>query len=439
MAGEGENMSWKILLAMMVTFALMMSSSYTMLIPFLPIYMQSELGATADNVSLWSGVTYAITFAISAFVSPIWGKLSDKMGKKPMIIRASFLLAITYFLGGIVRTPFELFLVRAFQGIASGLWPACLVMMSACVPKNKIGISMGLMQSANICGGIIGPLLGGILATAFGMRNSFYVGAVALSLITVTTILFIKEPPVAPEKEINKAQNTSYLSFIKDKNILILLLCVCMTNLVILQIQPIVSLYVQQLSHNSDKAVLLTGFIMSLGGIAGALASPLWGKTGQKVGFYKTITLAFISAGLLMSLQGVPNSLVLFGLMQFLCGLGFSGIFPSANSILVLLTPPSSRGMGFGSLFSAQMIGGALGPVIGGVIVSFMSFNTVYIISGSILFVIGIYLKFFAPESFKQKASLTKDHKIESRNKEYLDDIKKKAQAELLDEREKAK
>ena len=432
-------MSWKILLAMMVTFALMMSSSYTMLIPFLPIYMQSELGATADNVSLWSGVTYAITFAISAFVSPIWGKLSDKMGKKPMIIRASFLLAITYFLGGIVRTPFELFLVRAFQGIASGLWPACLVMMSACVPKNKIGISMGLMQSANICGGIIGPLLGGILATAFGMRNSFYVGAVALSLITVTTILFIKEPPVAPEKEINKAQNTSYLTFIKDKNILILLLCVCMTNLVILQIQPIVSLYVQQLSHNSDKAVLLTGFIMSLGGIAGALASPLWGKTGQKVGFYKTITLAFISAGLLMSLQGVPNSLVLFGLMQFLCGLGFSGIFPSANSILVLLTPPSSRGMGFGSLFSAQMIGGALGPVIGGVIVSFMSFNTVYIISGSILFVIGIYLKFFAPESFKQNASLTKDHKIESRNKEYLDDIKKKAQAELLDEREKAK
>lgn len=432
-------MSWKILLAMMVTFALMMSSSYTMLIPFLPIYMQSELGATADNVSLWSGVTYAITFAISAFVSPILGKLSDKMGKKPMIIRASFLLAITYFLGGIVRTPFELFLVRAFQGIASGLWPACLVMMSACVPKNKIGISMGLMQSANICGGIIGPLLGGILATAFGMRNSFYVGAVALSLITVTTILFIKEPPVSPEKEINKAQNTSYLSFIKDKNILILLLCVCMTNLVILQIQPIVSLYVQQLSHNSDKAVLLTGFIMSLGGIAGALASPLWGKTGQKVGFYKTITLAFISAGLLMSLQGVPNSLVLFGLMQFLCGLGFSGIFPSANSILVLLTPPSSRGMGFGSLFSAQMIGGALGPVIGGVIVSFMSFNTVYIISGSILFVIGIYLKFFAPESFKQKASLTKDHKIESRNKEYLDDIKKKAQAELLDEREKAK
>lgn len=432
-------MSWKILLAMMVTFALMMSSSYTMLIPFLPIYMQSELGATADNVSLWSGVTYAITFAISAFVSPIWGKLSDKMGKKPMIIRASFLLAITYFLGGIVRTPFELFLVRAFQGIASGLWPACLVMMSACVPKNKIGISMGLMQSANICGGIIGPLLGGILATAFGMRNSFYVGAVALSLITVTTILFIKEPPVAPEKEINKAQNTSYLTFIKDKNILILLLCVCMTNLVILQIQPIVSLYVQQLSHNSDKAVLLTGFIMSLGGIAGALASPLWGKTGQKVGFYKTITIAFISAGLLMSLQGVPNSLVLFGLMQFLCGLGFSGIFPSANSILVLLTPPSSRGMGFGSLFSAQMIGGALGPVIGGVIVSLMSFNTVYIISGSILFVIGIYLKFFAPESFKQKASLTKDHKIESRNKEYLDDIKKKAQAELLDEREKAK
>ena len=114
-------MNWKILLAICVSFALLMSSSYTMLIPFLPIYMQKELGADNDAVGLWSGLTYAISFAVSAIVAPLWGKLSDKMGKKPMIIRSSILLAITYFLGGIVQNPFELFLVRAFQGIAAGL------------------------------------------------------------------------------------------------------------------------------------------------------------------------------------------------------------------------------------------------------------------------------------------------------------------------------
>ena len=170
-------MNWKIVLALLVSFALLMSSSYTMLIPFLPIYLDKELGASRESLSMWSGLVFAISFAISAFAAPLWGKLSDKMGKKPMIIRSSVLIAITYFLAGIVTTPFELFLVRAFQGVAAGLWPACLVMLSAYAPKKKLGFAMGLMQSANITGSILGPLLGGILATSFGMRNSFFIGA----------------------------------------------------------------------------------------------------------------------------------------------------------------------------------------------------------------------------------------------------------------------
>ncbi|MGN1280995.1 MAG: MFS transporter [Succinivibrio sp.] len=429
-------MNWKILLSLMVAFALMMSSSYTMLIPFLPIYMKVELGATTENVGMWSGITYAITFAISAFVSPIWGKLSDRMGKKPMIIRSSVLIALTYFLGGIVTTPLELFLVRAFQGIAAGLWPACLVMVSAYVPKSRLGLSMGLMQSANICGGIIGPLLGGVLATVFGMRNSFFVGSAALSLITITTLLFIKEPPEKTSSEEARTHSSmSYLDLLKDKNVLILLFCVCITNLVILQIQPIVSLYVEQLSQDGSDSVLLTGVILSLGGIAGAMASPIWGKIGQNRGFFKTTTAAFVSAGLLICLQGLPNELVIFAIMQFVCGLGFSGIFPSANSIMVLLTPPKARGIGFGSLFSAQMIGGALGPVIGGVLASFISYRTVYLFSGSLLLITGLYLYFLAPASFKEKASITKETNSLRQSRDYLDRIKEDLEKELSEKK----
>ena len=54
-------MNWKVVLALMVTFALMMSSSYTMLIPFLPLYMQNELKATSDEIAMWSGFTFSIT------------------------------------------------------------------------------------------------------------------------------------------------------------------------------------------------------------------------------------------------------------------------------------------------------------------------------------------------------------------------------------------
>ena len=398
-------MNWKIVLALLVSFALLMSSSYTMLIPFLPIYLDKELGASRESLSMWSGLVFAISFAISAFAAPLWGKLSDKMGKKPMIIRSSVLIAVTYFFAGIVTTPFELFLVRAFQGVAAGLWPACLVMLSAYAPKKKLGFAMGLMQSANITGSILGPLLGGILATSFGMRNSFFIGAVALSLISITTILFIKEPPKQESTDPVNQKAPGYLSLLKDKNLLILLFVVGFTNFVIMQIQPIVALYVEKLNQSSHDVMILSGLVLSLGGFAGAIAAPIWGKAGQKHGFYKTLTLSLIVAGSLIAMQGLPNVLWLFALMQFVCGLAFSGIFPSANSILVLFTPSNIRGTGFGLLFSAQMVGGAIGPIIGGFLVTFLSFNSVYFASGSVLVVLGLYLITLAPKTFKQRAN----------------------------------
>ena len=398
-------MNWKIVLALLVSFALLMSSSYTMLIPFLPIYLDKELGASRESLSMWSGLVFAISFAISAFAAPLWGKLSDKMGKKPMIIRSSVLIAVTYFLAGIVTTPFELFLVRAFQGVAAGLWPACLVMLSAYAPKKKLGFAMGLMQSANITGSILGPLLGGILATSFGMRNSFFIGAVALSLISITTILFIKEPPKQENTDPVNQKAPGYLALLKDKNLLILLFVVGFTNFVIMQIQPIVALYVEKLNQSSHDVMILSGLVLSLGGFAGAIAAPIWGKAGQKHGFYKTLTLSLIVAGTLIAMQGLPNMLWLFALMQFVCGLAFSGIFPSANSILVLFTPSNIRGTGFGLLFSAQMVGGAIGPIIGGFLVTFLSFNSVYFASGSVLVVLGLYLITLAPKTFKQRAN----------------------------------
>ena len=79
-----------------------MSASYTMLIPFLPMYLINELGVTSDNVNMWSGIIFSVTFIVSAVMAPIWGKLSDKKGRKPMAVRAGVGLAITYFICGIL-------------------------------------------------------------------------------------------------------------------------------------------------------------------------------------------------------------------------------------------------------------------------------------------------------------------------------------------------
>jgi DHA1 family multidrug resistance protein-like MFS transporter len=433
--------NWKAVLAFMVLVAVLMASSYTMLVPFLPVYLVAELGADADSVNLWSGAVFAVTFAISAVVAPLWGRLSDRTGRKLMMLRSSILLAVAYFLGGIVQTPFQLFLMRVVQGFAAGLWPACLAMLSAYVPKNRLGIAMGLMQSANICGGIIGPLLGGVLATAFGMRDSFFVGAGALSFITVITILFIREPPrekpqPAPAAEGPK-KKIKPQSLLKDRGILALMIAAGFTSVVMMQVQPIMTVYVASFDEvTKSSLMMLSGAIFSLGGLAGAIAAPQWGRVGQKRGFFYTMVISFCLAGVASCLQGIPRTLWVFALFQFVFGLCFAGIFPSANSLLVLLTPASRRGESFALFFAAQQFGGAAGPILGGLIATVIAPRAVFFTGGALLLCIGITVFLRCPSILNIMASDVGAN--DNGSGDYINAIKAKAQSELEAERRKA-
>ena len=97
--------NWKLILAILTANVVLMAAGYTMLIPFLPMYLMNELGVSADDVKMWNGAIFSITFLIGGIMAPIWGKMADTRGKKMMAVRASAGLALSYFLGGIVTTP----------------------------------------------------------------------------------------------------------------------------------------------------------------------------------------------------------------------------------------------------------------------------------------------------------------------------------------------
>ena len=94
--------------------AFFLSVGYTMLILFLPVYLL-ELGADEHTVAVWSGFVFSITFFIAGIMAPIWGKLADKKGKKRMLMRAGLALGVSYLLGGMVQTEWQLFLVRGLM------------------------------------------------------------------------------------------------------------------------------------------------------------------------------------------------------------------------------------------------------------------------------------------------------------------------------------
>ena len=123
-------MNWKVILALLTCNVLFMSASYTMIIPFLPMYLTHELGVNDASVNLWAGLAFSVTFLVSAVMAPIWGRMADRRGKRLMAMRASLLISISYLLGGVVTSPEQLVLVRVFQGFAAGRWPMDLAIMT---------------------------------------------------------------------------------------------------------------------------------------------------------------------------------------------------------------------------------------------------------------------------------------------------------------------
>lgn len=385
-------MKWTFVLAVLTCNILFMSASYTMIIPFLPMYLTNELGVNETMVSIWAGLAFSAAFLISAIMGPIWGRLADRKGKRLMAIRASLLLSISYFLGGMVTSPEQLVLVRIFQGFAAGLWPMDLAIMTLYAPPERLGFALGIMQGTLTAGGIIGPLLGGLLSEAFGMRMSFYIGSLALFMNFLAFTFIIKEPPL-PKDAAPLSQEDMKPSHLWHIPILRTMMIVStLVQMVVYILIPVITTYIEALAGDMENIIFVAGAVFSLGGIAGAVAAPLWGTLGARRGYFVTMGLAMALAGVVLATQGIPNTLLPFSIMQFVGGLFLAGVQPSLNAVIAQHTPPQLKGSVFGMLFSAQQIGGFSGPLLGGAVATCFGMHYIFPTAGSILLLLSLFV-----------------------------------------------
>ena len=384
-------MPWVVTLTILVASAFLMDMSFTMITPFLPVYLSSELGAKASEVDMWSGAVFAVTFFVSGLLGPVWGVLADRKSRKLMALRASIGLTISYALCGIVQTPMQLFAARFFQGLCAGLYPALLALLAASIPARKTGLSMGLMQGGMTVGAVVGPFVGGVLADYFGMRESFFVASVALGLISLLIGFCIKEKPRTIKVT---SRNWFDWSVIRQPAIFKMLMACAVIHASLFSAQPILPLYSAQLQGSMDNIMMLSGTIFSVCAISIMIASPILGAAGQKFGFLKVLSCSLFFAGLLISAQVLGRTPFEFGVWRFIAGFAIAGLIPLVNSIISTECPPDKKGEVFGFNFLTGHAGMALGPFAAGALSGWFGYQAVIVASGLILFPLIIYLNY---------------------------------------------
>ena len=381
-------MPWVVTLTILVASAFLMDMSFTMITPFLPVYLSSELGAKASEVDMWSGAVFAVTFFVSGLLGPVWGVLADRKSRKLMALRASIGLTISYALCGIVQTPMQLFAARFFQGLCAGLYPALLALLAASIPARKTGLSMGLMQGGMTVGAVVGPFVGGVLADYFGMRESFFVASVALGLISLLIGFCIKEKPRTIKVTSRKWFDWSV---IRQPAIFKMLMACAVIHASLFSAQPILPLYIAQLQGSMDNIMMLSGTIFSVCAISIMIASPILGAAGQKFGFLKVLSCSLFFAGLLISAQVLGRTPFEFGVWRFIAGFAIAGLIPLVNSIISTECPPDKKGEVVGFNFLTGHAGMALGPFAAGALSGWFGYQAVIVASGLILFPLIIF------------------------------------------------
>lgn len=402
--------SWKKNLYVLWLGVFFCSSAYSISIPFIPLFLHNELGVDS-HLELWSGFAFGITFLASALIAPYWGSLADKYGRKPMLIRSGYSLAVLYLLTFFIHNPYVFLVLRVFQGLLAGYVPASIALVATNTPEKQTGYALGIMATASATGGIVGPVLGGLVSHLTSNREAFLFSAGVVLVAALIATFFVHE-----ENYDRKAKRSPIRDDLKtawaNRTFVTLLGLVGLSTFSVMILEPLITVYVLELGANTSDASLQSGLVFSAVGIATLIAAPQWGRIGGKIGYVKVLVIGLLGGGIGNLLQFFVGHYAEFGGLRFVYGLFFAGVYPALNAMIVKVTDSDFRGRAFSLNQSSTQLATMLGPIIGGALGGWIPIRWVFVLNGCMLILSAMLLLLRrrrleegAPESGGKKAA----------------------------------
>ena len=375
--------------------------------PVLPLFIK-HLGV--NNTALieqFSGIAFGATFIISAIFSPVWGLAADKFGRKPMLLRASLGMAVVIGSMGFAPNVYVLIGLRVLQGVITGYGTACTTLIATQTDKEHAGEALGTLSTASIAGSLFGPMIGGYIEENLGFQSVFFITGALMLIAFITTALFVKESFTREDKKALSVKDVWHI--VPEKSLTItMFVTFFILTVALYSVEPIITVYITQLSGNTSHVALLAGMAFSASGLANIIAAPRLGKLSDKIGAQKVLLVALVAAGLVLIPQAlVKNPWQLMGL-RFLLGLAVAGLNPSVNTIVKKITPDSLTGRVFGLSMSAGYLGIFGGSVLGGQVAAYWGIRYVFLITSALLLInaVWVYLKVYKKISLRNTLTM---------------------------------
>ena len=346
---------------------------FTLVMPFLPLYFH-QLGVTdVGRVAMWSGLSLGVTPALTAFLSPLWGRLADRFGRKIMIERSLASFVVVMSATAFATEPWHVFALRTIQGFFAGYGAMTLAMAADSAPKGRMAQAIGTVQTAQRLGPALGPVVGGTLAALVGLRRAFFVTAAFyfVALVLVFVMYQEKRGEAAADHSAGDTRTrpnraVAFRDVLAFENFVLMAVVIFGYQFVDRSLGPVLPLYVGELGTATGRIPLVSGILFSIAAGAGAIghhycARLLQRRTAPEL-IAASAAVAAVSAGgyaAAGNLWWLFAATPLFGLA---IGVGTTAAYTAAAGVI----PANVRGIGFGLLTTASLIGLAVSPVVCG-------------------------------------------------------------------------
>lgn len=373
----------------------LVAGTMTMIMPFLSLYIDTFGDYSPAYVQKWSGLIFGATFVSAFIMSPIWGRIADKYGFKPILLINGVGLATSVFFMSFVQSVEVFFLLRLLMGIVTGFIPTSLAFISSQTTREEAGKMLGTLQMGNVSGMLFGPMFGGLLADAFGFQYTFIITSVTLLTAAVIVLFGIREKQkVKSKRTVVYSRKTILKGLFQHRLMLNVMIVTAIIQIGNFSVQPLLSLYVAELTDAKDVA-FLAGLTFSAAGLGNLLFARRWGRLGDDIGYEKVLSVLLLLSFLFVIPQAFVTQLWQLMICRLLFGIAVGGMIPITTALVRREAPLNIQGEVMGYNTSFRFLGNIIGPMFGGIISGFIGISSVFIVT-ALFFLVGFIFFYIA-------------------------------------------
>jgi DHA1 family tetracycline resistance protein-like MFS transporter len=359
-------------------------------LPVLPLFAQNELRADATQIASLTSVFFAAQF----FASPVLGRLSDRVGRRPVLILSQAGTLTALLITGFAPAFAFLYLARTIDGLTGGNISVAQAYLSDITDAPDRARGLGIVNAAFGLGFVFGPAFGSLIASFAGPRLPFIVAA-GVSLCTILLSIFLLPESLPAERRKRDQQagarlgRSRSLDLLRKPSIALILIIAFGANFAFFCFQPIYVLWAERLvlpDLPEQTVQQMIGAILTFVGVC-SISAQFWlvGPLVRRFGEKKLViggSLARAFAFTTMALSPTFTAIVL--VIPFL-SIGGSVALPALIALVTYAAPPDRRGQAIGLHQSAAAIGSIFGPLLTGYLFEYVHPNASMIAAAALM------------------------------------------------------